>query len=248
MKTLVPDRLTPLSLEDGLHALAAGYDTTMGAPCDSGRTLACLGAQLCLESGNFQKAHCYGWGNRKMPADWDGLYCTFKCDELFDEPTAHRAMLLGPCAVSIWKGGPLRRVVLLPGHPWAMFTAFATAEEGAADYVALLACSDRYRQAWHAAVMGNPAAFSDSLSSARYFTAESETYKRGLVSIFHKILPACEAIVAGKGHGIDDALRELVSAQVYETLHDTKDTEPEMEAVAQTEPIPPPDDVEGHSV
>ena len=242
MRTLVPDKVTPLSLEDGLDALAAGYRRTMGGPIDSARTFAALGAQLCLESGNFKKAHCFNWGNHKTPHDWEGLYCQFKCDELFDQHTAQAAINLGPCVVTQWKSGPLQRVILIPPHPWTSFVAFETAEDGTADYVRLLACEDRYRAAWHEAIMGRFDAFSHALHAARYYTAEVLTYTRGLVSIANKLLPACQLAIDGQPHGIDDGFREFVAAQVYETLMDSKDTDPH-QMIAADDAAP-----EGHPV
>lgn len=241
MATLVADVRTPLSLEDGLHALTGGYTKIMGAPCESVRELACLGAQLCLESGNFQRAHCFNWGNHKLPHDWDGLYTQFTCDEIFDVATANQARRLGPCSIAPWKNGPKFRVVLYPPHPWSSFVAFDTAEDGAADYVRLLSCKDSYRQAWHEAVMGRPEAFSHALGSAHYYSADAETYTRGVVSIFNRLLPVCARLVDGNGHGIDDELREHVQAIVFESLRD-------MGRDRDTEPAPPLEEMEGAPV
>jgi hypothetical protein len=215
---LVDDRLTPLSVEDGMLALYGGYERILGAPPERPSTLAALGAQLCLESGNFKKAHCYNWGNKKCPKDWAGLYCRFKCDELFDERTAALAQRLGPCVVNLWKGGPLYRVVLLPPHPWTEFTAYESAEEGAADYVRLLATRDRYRAAWSAAHDGDAAGFSRALGAARYYTAEVESYTRGIVSIASRLAPLCERLVAEHAEQLSEDEREHIEALVALTL------------------------------
>src|SRR5581483_3549948 len=142
------------------------------------RTLAVLGAQLCLESGNFERAHCFNWGNWKLPQGWDGYYCQYECDEIFDQATAQRAQEFGPCQVSLWKGGPKWRVVLFPPHPWSSFCAFTDADEGAARYVELLALSARYVTAWHHAILGDPENFSRWLSARGYYTADVDTYTR----------------------------------------------------------------------
>jgi hypothetical protein len=226
----IDDLLTPVSVDALLLALHGGYVRVMGAATDKVPCLAALGAQLCLESGNGQLAHRFNWGNRKRPADWDGLFTRFQCDEIFDRQTADRAKTLGPCAVTLWRGGPLYRVVLFPPHPWSEFVAFVTADEGAADYISLLACSDRYRAAWHCAYAGDAAGFSLALGRAKYYTADVEPYTKGLVSIAARILPACERIANGLDHGLTDEDRAFIEATVYETILDHGD---------KTTPLPP---------
>ena len=231
MYTLVTDRITKLSMDGGLHALNEGHRITMGQPFQLAWAMACMGGQLCLECGNFQKAHCNNWQNQKIPHGYEGTACTFKCDELFDPQTARRAVAFGNAVdTGPWKGGPLHRVVLLAGHPWAIFKAFEDEEvnglirEGAflgtGEYVRLIACEDRYHDAWHEAVMGRPAGFSHALHDAGYYTADKDVYTRGLVSIANTIYDPCERIVRGEPHGIDDGLRSLVLAQVTETLRE----------------------------
>lgn len=229
----VEDRITKLSMDDGLIVLNKGHDLTMGQPFQLAWAMACMGAQLCLECGNFQKAHCNNWQNQKIPKEWEGLYCTFKCDELFDVATAHRAMAVAPglaVDTGLWKGGPLHRVVLFADHPWALFKAFEDEKRGsdehnvdgaviaAGEYVRLIACEDRYKEAWHQAVMGRPSQFSHALHDAGYYTADPNVYTKGVVSIADKIHEPCARIVAGEQHGIGDELRSFVMAQVTETL------------------------------
>jgi len=229
----VEDRITKLSMDDGLHVVNEGHRLTMGQPFQLAWAMSCMGAQLCLECGNFQKAHCNNWQNQKIPKDWAGLYCTFKCDELFDPQTARRATQIGSAIdTGPWKGGPRHRVVLLADHPWALFKAFEDEKRGsdehtvegaviaAGEYVRLIACEDRYRDAWHEAVMGKPAEFSRALHAGGYYTADPDVYTKGLVSIANGIHDACARIVSGEPHGIDDQLRSFVMAQVTETLRE----------------------------
>jgi len=218
MAILVADQLTPIPLEEGMLSLAGGYKKTMGGNPELASCLAALGSQLCLESGNFQKGHKYNWGNKKLPADWDGEYCQFKCDELFTKATADIAQNKGPCQISLWKDGPLFRVLLFPPHPWSSFVAYESAEEGCADYVQFLSCNDRYKAAWHAACVGDPVAFSHALGAAHYYTADVDAYTHGLVSIFSHLLPICERIVSDQDHGVDESLRMQVQNLVASTL------------------------------
>lgn len=217
----IPDRLTPVSVEQLIDALRAGYVLTMGSePAPS--CLACLGAQLCLESGNGQKAHCFNWGNKKLPAEWDGFWTTFWCDEIFDLATAKRAIQLGPATMQRWKPddpGPERyRVVLQAGHPWARFKAYETAEDGAADYVAFLCQKELV---WTAAYVGDASRFSHELRRAKYYTADEKTYTAGLVSIAKRIRPACDQVLLSLGHGLTDEDRAEIEGLVALTLADS---------------------------
>jgi flagellum-specific peptidoglycan hydrolase FlgJ len=68
-------------------------------------------------------------------------------------------------------GAARRRVV-------ERFRTYATPDEGARDYVQLLA--RRYPDAFEACRRGDLAGFADGLARAGYFTARPETYGRGL--------------------------------------------------------------------
>lgn len=221
MAILVPDRKTPIPLEEGGHALLGAYRLVLGG-LPSPRALACLLAQLCLESGNFLKAHCFNWGNKKMPAEWDGLCCQFMCDEIFDAATMKRAQALGPTQVSLWKGGPKWRVVLIPPHPWSTFCAFERAEEGAAEYLKLLVTHERFRAAWRQALAGHPQEFSEALGVADYYTADVALYTHGLVKLFEQLLPLCERLVASEPHGVDEPFRLAVQELVARTLNESR--------------------------
>lgn len=218
----VQDHLTPLGEPELVRALLSGYRLTMGGTATA-ECLAVLAAQLFLESGRGQKAHCFNWGNRKAPTNWDGLYCAFRCDEIFDGPTADYAKRLGDCLVQPWRndsrtGKPLFRVVLPDTHPWARFCAFESAEEGAADYVALLACNDRYRAAWGLAFKGDADGFGRAICLAGYCTADPAVYSRGVVSIAAALLPMCRAVLAGDEHEFTDDEVFNITAAVSNTI------------------------------
>lgn len=197
MGTLITDLITPLSMELGVLGLADACAHIVLGARPPAKCLAVLAAQCCLETGTFQKMHRFNVGNRKVPADWDGLYTQFRCDEIFDLTTARRAQQLGPCTVAPWKGGPKQRVVLAPPHPWSSFAAFDTAELGMADHLKLLACTDRYRAAWSRAYAGDAIGTAAALHSAGYFTADLDPYARGMASLAGKLGPICQSIIGG---------------------------------------------------
>jgi hypothetical protein len=220
--TFVEDRVTPVSLDELHRALASGFEIVLSSAFPSAEAMACGAAQLRLECGNGAKNHLFNFHNEKLGPDWDGLYTQYRCDELFDAQTTTHAQRLGPTVVSKWKDGPLWRVVLIPPHPWSSFVAFENATEGAARYIEFLSCRERYRKAWHALYSGDVRSFGHELRAAGYFTADEETYTRGLVQLASESLPACRAILAGDTHTftpeeITNTLA-LVEATVAETI------------------------------
>jgi hypothetical protein len=196
--TLIPDMLTPLSVEEMLSALADGYSLVMGDD-PSAKCLAVLGAQVCLETGNMLHVHRHNWGNVKCSADWNGFYCMFRCNEVI--------------------GGKVRWFD--PPHPQTHFRAFLEAYEGAREYVRFLALRPRYRAAWSRAFHGDPDRFVLELGRAGYFTANPDTYARAVVSIAGHIRPACERILGTPDGGLSDEDRDHVSQLVAVTLWDS---------------------------
>lgn len=196
--TKIDDLVTPVSIPALAGALLGGYPLVMGdgQTFRSAKSFAAALAQLLLESGNGQKNHNFNFGNEKLSAAWEGLYCQFTCDEIFDARMTALARTKGPCGVALWKGGPNNRVILSPPHPWSSFIAFENADQGAARYIEFLSCSDRYKAAWHALLSGDAAAFSHELRRAGYYTADEDVYTKGLVSIATRSLPMCDALLA----------------------------------------------------
>lgn len=198
--TLVPDKLTPLTIDELVTGMAAGYVRTMGgepAPV----TLAILVAQACLETGNGNSIHCYNLGNVKRAADWDGLYCQFRCNEIINGKVE-------------WFDPP---------HPQTSFRAFSTAAEGCAEFVAFLATRERYAKAWHEAVHGDADTFVRELAKAGYFTAHVDSYAKAVVAITTRVLPACLQIVHVEDAGMTAVDRALVDQMTASWLAATKD-------------------------
>lgn len=195
---LVPSVQTPVSLPQLAKALSGGFPKIMGtgARFPSARAMAGAFAQLCFECGNGQKARDFNFHNEKLSSTWDGKYQQYRCTEIFDARMTALAHRKGPCSDKQWKDGPLRLVTLEPPHPWSSFLAFDSAEAGAARYLKLIACGDRYTRAWHALYHGDWAGFAHELRVAGYYTADEEEYTRGLVSIASRSLSLCDATLA----------------------------------------------------
>lgn len=199
--TLVPDKLTQLTIDELVTGMAAGYQRTMGGEPHA-VTLAILVAQACLETGNGKSLHCFNLGNVKKAADWDGLYCMYRCNEILKGKVE-------------WFDPP---------HPQTHFRAFATAAEGCAEFVAFLAMRDRYAKAWHEVVHGGADAFVRELAKAGYFTANVDSYAKAVVGITTRVLPACRQLVHVEDDGMTDEDRALVGQLTAAWLAVTKDS------------------------
>lgn len=240
--TRVPDELTPLWTDALIAALAEGYTLAMRSQPTAG-CLAVLMSQVCLETGNGKKIHNHNWGNVKRAADWEGLYCSYKCDEIFDADVAREALRRGPCTVSPWRDTGMKRVVLFPEHPWAEFRAFATAADGAAQYVEFLSCRERYQPAWSRAYHGDASGFSHALRVAGYYTADEVTYTRGICSIAARVLPACQRVMEAAAHGLsaEDIARinGLVGDTIASSVIWNSERHHDASGASDTEPAPP---------
>lgn len=198
MPTLVADKLTPLSLDEAIQAFIGGARQYLGAEAPA-VCVAVLVAQSALETGHWHAMHCNCFGNVKVPSDWPGLYCMFRCNEQIN-------------GKYVWFDPP---------HPATWFVAFETAAEGAEYQVEFLASRDRYANAWHWIYTGDPTRAVESLHQADYFTADEAPYARAVVSIFNTILPACRLACAdGYGVPLTDSDRDHVAQLVAVTLWD----------------------------
>lgn len=121
--------------------------------------LALLWAQWALETGRGKAIHCYNFGNIKRSGDED--YCMYRCNEVI--------------------GGKLQWFD--PPHRQTHFRAYATAVDGAYDYISFLSKKTRYLKAWEQVKNGDSAAFSHELKVAGYYTADEAMYTKGVVSL-----------------------------------------------------------------
>jgi hypothetical protein len=140
--------LTPLDSVSASRHLAAGYQTVTGSP-PSQQALELLWAQWALETNRGQAMYGNNFGGIKAGAS-------------------------GPSALLHTRegyGAHERRVR-------DRFRTYATAAEGARDYVSLLA--RRYPAAFEALRAGDVDGFATGLHRGRYFTAHPDTYRTAL--------------------------------------------------------------------
>jgi flagellum-specific peptidoglycan hydrolase FlgJ len=164
---IVQNRLTPLASADAARALFAAYAQLAGSqPSDSVGAL--LLSQSALETGNWQKLHNFNFGNLKARADYPQIV-QFRCSEVID--------------------GVER--FFDPPDPQCNFRAYASATEGAVDYLKVLRGQPHW---WRGLQSGDPSAFVDALATPpKYFTADPERYKRTLVALYQQFRPLAVA-------------------------------------------------------
>jgi hypothetical protein len=161
--TFLSDVVTPLTPRDVMWALRAAYERVTSL-VPSRDTLALLTAQSALETGRWKAIHCFNLGNVKAAETYAGFYTCFRCNEVIDGKT-------------VWFDPP---------HPQTRFRAFISLEDGARDHLEFLAGRTRYASAWAALIVGDPERFVRALKLAGYFTANEESYKAAVVSLFRE--------------------------------------------------------------
>ncbi len=182
----VPNQITTLSLGDGLHALELGWKCYFGAPPDSKDKLLTLAAQTILETGWFRAMHCFNFGNVKARPGGRWSWTFFACNEVLSVAQANQAVRSSTAAApamlkSYTKDGDAI-VWFYPKHPACCFRAFETAEEGAADHVALLN-SPRFEPAWDRVDAGDVHGFALQLGRLGYYTADATQYAASCAQI-----------------------------------------------------------------
>jgi len=178
-------------------------------------------AQWGLETGRGKACFNFGLGNVKATDKWQGDYCERYCNELLTEAQANSAFFRAgkredgtPDVVFGATVGNLRIVNFYPPNPASRFRAFDSLEDGALDYLAILA--DRFASAWSYLEAGDADGFAHALHRARYFTADPKTYAAGLVSLAREyshltidlVLP--EADIAGRLAADQDAAFRMI--------------------------------------
>jgi hypothetical protein len=165
---IVANRLTPLDAREAGRALLSAYSIFTGAlPND--RVGALLMAQSALETGNWQKIHNFNFGNIKARVEYPTI-TQFTCSEIING---------------------IERF-FDPPDPQCNFRAYATASEGALDYLKVLHGQPHWWQGLHT---GDPSAFVDALATPpKYFTADPAKYKRALTALFEQFRPLVTAL------------------------------------------------------
>jgi len=185
-----------MSLPEFAAALAQAHHAVMGCAPEA-PTLAALVGQVALETANGRAMHRYNPGNRKVRAS-DAFYCMFRCNEVLD--------------------GQVRW--FSPPHRQTHFAAFQEAAHGMADYLALVACTDRYRAAWHEFCAGDADAAVRALGRAGYFTADASTYAKAVVSIAAHALPICEGVTGGVDDAAADEIHHLIALTLWDNTRE----------------------------
>ena len=163
MPQQLPDLLTPVTIAEFYSSLGNAWRARFGAE-PARASLLVLCSQWAEEDARGKAMHRFNCGNIKGRADGsDGHSWTFfRCNEVL--------------------GGKV--VWFDPPNPACCFRAYATLDEGVADYLDEL--TRRFASAWPAVLAGDPADFAHRLKVARYYTADEGAYAAALVSLFHE--------------------------------------------------------------
>jgi hypothetical protein len=161
--TFIPDVVTPLDPRDVLSAFRQAFeDVTNTKP--SKDAIALLMAQSALETGRWKAIHCFNLGNVKAATDYVGFYTMFRCNEVINGKT-------------VWFNTP---------HAQTRFRAFVSLWDGARDHLEFLAMRPRYAAAWKELLRGDVDAYVHALKTAGYFTANEESYREAVSSLFRE--------------------------------------------------------------
>jgi hypothetical protein len=153
----VPPTRTPLSGQEAAKALEAAWTKTHGTP-PSPSTLSILVGQWAHETGRGASMLNFNFGGLKGTGP-SGASTVYRTREGF-----------GANEVQIQD----------------RFRAYASAEEGAGDYLSLL--QRRYPEALQAADRGDPAGFVQALKSGGYFTGDPAAYTRSVTGLAQQAL------------------------------------------------------------
>jgi len=179
--TWVESHLTVLTFDDAASVLRLALRAEMRtAPTTA--TLALALAKTALETGRWQKMYGWCWGNIKASLSYEGLYQCYPCNEVIKG----QIVWFSPRGRLSGKGGAVVAEPYEdpPGHPQTRFRAYASAYDGAYDYVRFQASLVRYERAWQRLLDGDVEGYVRSLSAAGYFTAPVETYLKTVRSLY----------------------------------------------------------------
>lgn len=151
-----PDEVTPTTAHEVGEALARAWS---GAKRES---ILVLLAQSALETGRWRAIHCWNLGNIKHFEGDARCFTYFPTTEVVNGIVKHYA----------------------PPSPVCCFRAYASLDDGAADYLALL--QRRFSAGWAAVIAGDPREFVRRLKAAGYFTAPEKTYEDSVAGLFHE--------------------------------------------------------------
>ncbi len=232
-----PQRLpavrTPHPASEVGEALASVWPLVLGGPPPSRDSVALLLAQWALETGRGKSMYANNLGNVKSRPGDGRSWCFFPCNELLSPAEAQRLVASappredgqGPSAVVTSTPAGKAVVWFYPPHAACRFRAFETLQEGAADYLRLLA--DRFASAWAHVLVPDPQAFVLALKAKGYFTADVAPYLKAVASLYQEYQALDFSLPPGTGaegscpDGLCQADRSKVLALVSSTLSDS---------------------------
>ncbi len=159
---------THLSGEQAQEALSRAWSNVMGEP-PSKATLAILTAQWSHETGRGEHMYNFNFGGIKG--------------------TGPSGLTVAQRTREGW--GATREVIV------DNFRAYQSAEEGATDYVSLLA--RRYGDAVAAAKEGDPSGFVHGLKTGGYFTGNEQLYARSITQLAERALDEGAGLLGSGG-------------------------------------------------
>lgn len=212
------DQLTPFSFEEATAAMrwALAAELNCKESAVPLTVLALALAKTALETGRWQKIHCYNWGNVKCSATYIGMYTCFGCDERIkgkriwfnvDSPYDPKDPLGIPNANFAPPSVP-------PGNPQTRFRAHANIYDGVDQYTTFIH-GGRYKQAWSALLTGDVHAYIHALKIAGYFTADEDTYYAGVAGIYNEFLGRLKKLPTPEFKIDWDAIRRQASVMLY---------------------------------
>jgi hypothetical protein len=206
MAAMIPARRTVLSRAEAARAIRDAFARVFGeAP--SPETLAILVAQSALETGHWRSMWCWNFGN--IRGSFRGAWTSFRAGEIVDG-----------------------REIFLEAGPANKFRAYASAAEGAEDFVRFLGTatrpgqSNRYASAWAAALRGDAMTFALELGRAGYYTASREKYAATVRALVDVMRATCAEITS-----TGDELDAASSVDERDTWHESPELRAEIDAM-----------------
>jgi phospholipase C len=171
-----PAQLTPIgaTLQEShvrFMDAAAVVLPRLGAGSPSVEALRIFCAHWCLETSHGRAMYCYNFGNMKAGGEWTGGTTYFQGNELLGGGRVVW-MDFGPTTDAAY--GLLNR-----------FQAYPDFETGITGYFTVK--RDNFNDAYQAALSGDLDAFLDALERLHYFTAQSDSYKQGVIGCYNML-------------------------------------------------------------
>jgi len=89
---------------------------------------------------------------------------------------------------NVWEIVNGKKVIFQPPHPATWFRSFRTLADGIAYHYDFLRNRPRYKPAWGAVEIGDPALFSHLLRKGGYYTAPEAAYTKAVVAYFDRFM------------------------------------------------------------